>query len=113
MNKIEETIKVPTNYSIGFRLPNSLYRNTEKHEHSLSGYMMTNELRNWLKENGLVNYRKNYNDVRDFFAASNFVMFVDLEPGFSAMLAENYEVEYYSIAFTHAEDAMAFKLRWL
>lgn len=44
-----------------------------------------------------------------FFAASNFIMFLDEEP---CLDIEEYYVEHYSIAFTYAEDAMGFKLKW-
>lgn len=69
---LEKTNRIPAGYSTAFRLPDHLYKEAEAYEHTISGYRITEKLFIWLKENGLVNYRKNYNDVRDFFCGIKF-----------------------------------------
>lgn len=107
---IKESKRVPTGYAIGFRLPDELFEEARGKNWTPSGYRITQELRDWVTDNGLVNNRKDFYDIRDYFAVSHFIMFVDREP---CPDMDNYVFEYYSIAFTYLEDAMGFKLRWL
>jgi len=106
---IEQAIRVPAGCSVAFRLPYHLYEGTSGNDWTPSGYTITQELRDWFIENGLVNYRKQNQDIRDYFALSNYFMFLDKDlPDSSGGY-----IEHYSIAFTHPEHAMGFKLRWL
>jgi len=105
---IVESERVPKMYSVAFRLPAILWVPSRR---SFLGFTYSDELKYWLEENGFNINRNDYNDVRDYFADSRYIKFVDLTPVNDDGC--EYCIEHYCIAFIYVEDGMAFKLGWL